>query len=806
MVIVMVNRKKYCSISMKMTYRFLWIAVALLCFSACESLNQDIPDSKFLSQFIGEDQEQMKALDISFSPDYKTFTLTADVLQDIGPYELGDSSQVRTEVVETLDGIRMARFSTPQLVKIENIEAERVREYDIRLLLLVDLTLPQSDIDHIRASVNEMRHTFKYDNMYVAFMDSTFVSPTMKVTDYVLDNYFKKSRNKYVCLYRSILQKRNEMLQRIPVVTGGGTVDGEGNGYWQDANKLVMLVFSDGRMYYKDSDEPIDPNHYDYQEQLIAVDTAASDSIFSAYYVSLYHDQNSFDDYEENMLQLFCNNNHGAFVRDFQWANFKHDMYNNFNLSFPDNEFYFVNPDFKVYRGDNKKLTLKFYDVQTDSLIASLSKIVVLGETFKPIIVNGHNIWYVILQGMFLGFFLILGIYIVLQLIVPFIMHRRFLRKYVVSYTGQNMSFDNNVVEESCYLCKAPFETGEKIVVKCSHTMHKSCWDENDYHCPEYSDRCKHGSHYYNSGNVFDRRNAPFYLGWLLMAVGMSTLAWICFTLCIYYIKGSFALGFFHSSVTQPPVLGLTISFFLTLGFSLLVLRPSYDFRVIGRILLRACIAAVASYLSFFLINIVIYLFDIHSFTFLLNWIPWTVSGFIVAYCSTWDVSVSHKKLLLLFSVLLGFLSMYVWDFLFRGLELDFRVLLLLSFIINGVALAACVATVSPRSERYFLKVEGAVKGMDVALYKWFRNNPKRVVTIGKSVDCSLQMSWDIQSNIAPVQAEIRLKRRIPYLIPLESGVYLYGKPAKVNKSIRLHHGKTFSIGKTTFTYIEKDR
>ena len=149
---------------------------------------------------------------------------------------------------------------------------------------------------------------------------------------------------------------------------------------------------------------------------------------------------------------------------------------------------------------------------------------------------------------------------------------------------------------------------------------------------------------------------------------------------------------------------------------------------------------------------------------------------------------------------------MYAWTFFFRYMELDFRVLLLLSFIIFGVGLAICIAMVAPRSERYFLKVQGAVKEMDVALYKWFRNQPDRVVTIGKSVDCSLQLSWDIQSDVAPVQAEIRFRNQRLYLKALEPGVFLNGRPARVDKKIRLYHGRTFTIGQTTFTYIEKDR
>ena len=149
---------------------------------------------------------------------------------------------------------------------------------------------------------------------------------------------------------------------------------------------------------------------------------------------------------------------------------------------------------------------------------------------------------------------------------------------------------------------------------------------------------------------------------------------------------------------------------------------------------------------------------------------------------------------------------MNVWNFFFRYFEIDSRVLLLISFCIFSIGLIACIAAVAPRSERYFLKVQGATKGTDIALYKWFRNNPEKSVTLGKSVDSTIQLSWDIQSDIAPIQAEIRLIKQTPYLIPMEPGVYCQSRPARVNKKIRLYHGKSFTIGKTTFSYIEKDR
>lgn len=762
-----------------------------LCFTACDEITQALnldSDVDYLSEILGQKQEQMQIADVHFSPDYKTFTMTSDILQDIGPYQLDDTTQVRTEVVETIDGMWEARFSTPRLIKIENIEDERVHAIGIRLLVLVNRTLPQADLDRIRTYVGEMRTTFNSDNLFVAFMDSTTVTKTMKVTDYVVDNYFKKSAGRSVYLYRSILQKRDEMLQ--------------GEDVWQGAKGLFLLTFSNEKVYIDDTDEPIDPNHYQYEEKMVSPNSSAGPVAFTAFYASVAQHQPDEGNHEANVLRIFCKNSGGSYMDNFNWVTCKGEMLGTLRLSFPNYLFLFENPDFKVYRGDNKKLTLKFYNHQSDSLIATASTTVTLGEPFNPIIVHGHPIGFVVLKGIFLGLFLLLLVWLIMQFLIPAVRYWLFRRKYVVRYMGQNMSFGAKAVEVSCYFCKAPFETGDQIVVKCEHTMHKTCWDENGYHCPEYSDRCKHGSHYYNTANLLDGHNASFYLKWIIVAIVAATLSWLIFILYAHYTT----ISPLHTSVKQMPEFGLLIGLFLTFGITTLALRPNGDTFMILRILLRAVIAAVGCYLSFMLINTIIYLFSINYFTFLLRWIPWTLSGFIIAYCSTFATNIKHSKRLLFVGALLGFFSMCVWTLFFSYLEFDFRVLLLISFIVFSVSVAACIAMVAPRSERYFLKVQGAVKEMDIALYKWFRNNPGRVVSIGKSVDCSLQLSWDIQSDVAPIQAEIRLIKKAPYLLAMEPGVFISGKPVRVGKKVRLYHGTIFVIGRTTFTYIEKDR
>ena len=67
-------------------------------------------------------------------------------------------------------------------------------------------------------------------------------------------------------------------------------------------------------------------------------------------------------------------------------------------------------------------------------------------------------------------------------------------------------------------------------------------------------------------------------------------------------------------------------------------------------------------------------------------------------------------------------------------------------------------------------------------------------------------MSWDLTSQIAPQQAEIRMINGNIYLIATEDGVRTIDqKPIKPNTMKRLYHGSKFRIGKTIFTYIEKD-
>lgn len=134
------------------------------------------------------------------------------------------------------------------------------------------------------------------------------------------------------------------------------------------------------------------------------------------------------------------------------------------------------------------------------------------------------------------------------------------------------------------------------------------------------------------------------------------------------------------------------------------------------------------------------------------------LSGLCIATAVTYGTDIKLKKALIgaVISIVFGLGSMYMWSSSFNS-QIDTREYLLLSYMIYCIGFAISVAATSPKSERYFLRVEGPIKETDIALYKWIKSpdRSKRVV-IGKSVNCDLQMTWDITSPIAPEQAEIK--------------------------------------------------
>ena len=762
---------------------------------------------------------------MGFDDDYKNFWIDVRIKDDFAPTpaiidEMGvvvkEMTLTREEVDERAQPILKGRHS---------IISDFISKRGQHALILADLTLSEKEVRKQMILTTNMRKMFPDSSLHVAFIKGNELTETYPATDYVLENFFVPvtDKNAEKRVYRAILSKLNEMNGKKDAFYRSVKQDSIWKGL--TARQKVMIVCSDGRTYLGNT--PIDPEHFKLQQLLLGQDSTVTD--FPIFYVD-YHDSAAEDGREDNnaedLMSILTNLSGGEYVNSSAWFRLSRRILQLENDSCADIRIYLENPDKKVYRGLQRWLKVEL--TNSDTVYAVGYKNYALGTVYKPVIVGGASNWRIIVQGVVISLCLLLITYLIFQYIVPWIRYRLFLRKYVTRYAGHNMGFNGMQIDEVCYFCKAPFNKGDMIVARCEHAMHKSCWDENEYKCPEYGRRCKTGSHYYNMRKLHDAKNAPYYMKWLLAGILAGALAWLCFVANIFgsgyeslirlvseipnlssgHIESDSMVRHGLAELSHTPYFGLYICFFMTLFLSMLSSHGAWRWKRIAMLLSKAVVAGCCGFISFVLAVIVKHVFNLSGNVVWIDWIPWALNGFMVACIVSYstDIKLSKSMFGALLSVVSGIGAMYIWYYSIDS-QMDSRDLLLICSLIYSVGLAVSLAFQSPKSERYFLRIEGAIKTMEVALYKWMNAQvTNRKVTIGKSVDCNLQMSWDINSQIAPIHAKLISSRGNIYLIACEEGVVCKGKRAKVDKRIRLYHGDRFSIGQTTFTYVEHNR
>ena len=759
--------------------------------------------------------DALQITNIEFSDDYKVMELSTRLLHDVGGQDLTDSTKVEAKVEQHIKRLinKLGWEKQPVLTKVANSSRELFKKLDIKLIVLVDLSLPQQQVDAERKAVKEIKALFGEQSLFIAFMQDDNVSETYQATDYIIDNYFVHQDPSTIYLYRAVLTKLSE-LEDMNTTIG-------------KAARKVMVILSGGKTY--DGEQPVDPMHFDLQ-QLLNNKAKDDNGLLQAYYANF--SANVLEGQEEilalsdnvsdnNVLQYFCKALGGLYQSTFNWQEMEEDILKDYHIDLSNYKITIEQPDRKVFRGDLHVLEVSFYDKQSGDLIAKGQTEFSLGSVYSPVIVRDGSMLEFVFAGILFTLCLLLLVWLVLQFLEPYIRYRIFKKKYVITYTGNQMSYEGQPVSESCYLCKSPFKEGDEIVVKCKHTMHKECWDDNEYHCPEHGRHCKEGSHYYNQHHLLDSFNAPFYMKWVIIAILAGFTAWIVFVSRDHPLSasiidhmrsmlnrhpgadGSFGYG---SGLNDLPAFGQAVGFLLTFFLSNFTVRHRQWYLRLGEIFLRAVVAAVVGCFLCVLGCFVSILLHFDYSTFLTEWIPWALlSGFIM-FTVTVKTRTPVRRSFVIASCLIAVLTMFMWAFVYYNSFLDYRLSLLIGFIFYSVAIALCIAYVSPRSERFFLHIEGAIKEMDIALYKWYKVSPDQVLTLGKSVDCDIQLSWDVNGRVAPVHAEITRRHNSLHLKALEEGVTLRdGKPLPVGKEVLLYHGKAFTIGNTTFTYIEKD-
>lgn len=746
-----------------LTYIVLNLIIAVLSVSCDEiqSVVKDfVPDKKVMT---------LNVTSMKTSDGYKTLKFDIFDNNDI-PYDLSDSVNVRAEITETYDRVLgIDGFSQPKLVRVNNECRRTLDSLNLGFLIVVDATTSQANLDSMCNYMDAMRNLFGEDHVFVSFMSGKEVGENLQLTPYVIQNYFKTADTDVKLINKTIIDKVTEM---------NNPAD---NSPFKKFDNLALFVVSDGVLYDSD-DYPYDPDHFANSQRVLSLASVIKGN-FRFYYHSLPDPYENEAGEVDDIISLAAKRYGGHFFSDHNYSINRviGCILDDFKCSHVGYSVVVSNPAGKTYLGSMTTMNMQFY--QGTKLVAQGSYDYVIGSFANPVVVEDTEGERSAVLGVLGGLFVILVVFLIMQLLVPYVQYRIFRRKNVFNYLGPNMTVNGHVIGETCYLCKGKFEPGDLIVAKCQHTMHEECWNENGYKCPEHGPRCPDGSHYYNRKQLMDPLNGFYYTWWIIFALVGTILAWLL------------SIRYFHE---------LT-ALFVSSALCWLTRANERPLRRLAHSLLYGGVAllmTVVTFGAYWMLSQKIGFGD----AIYVGWLPRTVMFIVMLYCAT---SLNHRafnNITLIAAISVAVFELILWTLLSMDTSWNSQAARLIAMSVISVSVAVLAVRVHPKSSRYFLHVEGPVKTMDIAIYKLFSSyGETREVTIGRSVDCTLQLSWDIQSDIASVQARITRRRGYMVLQVVEGVVMRGKKPMTRGKSFDLYNGLKFSIGKTEFTYIEKD-
>lgn len=709
---------------------------------------------------------------------------------------------------------------------------------NLSILLLIDRSFTVSeDLIHEQAKVvvniiNELKDV----KIYISYMDHGGVSPAKRITvdswDGREDQQFTPISDKYTGggekhLYRAILSKLQEfsgMSQTDETYPNTNTNENE---FKNDGRDKIMFVFTDGKVYNEKTQEFYggSTSWYTCQNKFYQLrDSVGCDAMRKIPIHCIYvGKEEDLDKKLEGFLSDLCYSNNNEYRGKLYKNNITPDTLQQLMIGIIDstlNADYrldLLNPKGKKYDGSEKAILLGRIIPGSDTLWSN-KKQYVAGNSVSPIIVGAETGGNLVV-GFLIGILLLATVYYVLQFLIPQIRYKDFLKKYVHPFHAGS----GDTVSQTCYFCKAPLEEGEIVVTKCQHVVHKECWDENRNRCPEYGHGCKTGIHYYNQEKKSDPQNASHYTPWIVYGLAAGLLAWMCFTILngsnlFQSLMGKITEALYPSfeSLSEDGKLevvdamtgktsvwllnGITLGFFIVLAFCTILDYRKKTTGIILKQVLRALVGAVGGGLAFFLGSIAIIALGKYSTCWYVDWIPWLL------FSLTMGVVLWYKTEIKLSSALLGGALSIIFSFLVIVL-LRHPVASMLSYMLYAAGLGVSIAVVHFVSQKYFLRVDGCIKERDIAIYKWMSvTGGFNKVSIGRSPNCVLQMDWDDSDSISDRAVELYLENERPYLRVLDSGVSQQGRTIPKGIVISLQDGTEFSIGKTRFTYIEKDR
>lgn len=709
-----------------------------------------------------------------------------------------------------------------EFVDVVDITDKRESSNNQSIVILVDMgcSVTEQQWDHEVDALYKFYDELPKARVYVSAMDEHVTTTQHIETRNDLENWTRLKRPNFdeprteKKLYKAISAKLEEM-------------SGVGNMCYPDIPWNEALRDSTDKMLFVLTNGKIDAFTAEFfNDKIYLDDLEANPKVKEIPIFCIYFGGDNLDEEAKSELNYICAASGSEFEKGLFYESSEIESMKSVILQSIDNLKYdyqlvLQNRHGKIYNGQH--LIIKA-EIGNSINKASGEVSYWLGSMAKPIkVVKGDYRWRKALFGFIIGTVFIILAYLIIQYLLPFLQYKLFLKKHVMTYSKyceKSRGKDDEILQR-CYYCKDDFQNDDIVVTKCEHTVHWDCWVENRNRCPEYGGNCKKGIYYYNTENLSDERNAPYFTKWLVYGLIGGMVSWILYQIIphdyimpgfidtlIYAInplKDSISPGqlfAFRNKIQGMLLCGLIFGFCITFMFLYIIEFRKKNWKNITYIFVKSIINSIIGFMSFLLGAIVIVVTGQSSSCFWTDWIPWLIFGCAITWMISYKTEIKFKNALIggLISVILSFINLFVVNFPMVGM---------FSFMIYGAGLGTAIAVVHFVSEKYFLHIEGNMKPRDVAIYKWMSvSGGFNRVSIGKSVDCVIEMNWDDSPEIADKEVEIYLEYDRPYCLVIDDGVYVGSNnwPMKKGEIMQLTHGTSFSIGKTKFTYIEKDR
>lgn len=677
-------------------------------------------------------------------------------------------------------------------------------------------------------------------SIYVSAMDG-MVTPTKKIDNenelnQWMQNNLSSLSNSEKHLYEALGAKIEEMTglshECYPYVTHNKSL--------QDDSDKILVVLTNGKV--KDDDgkfiggsEFFKMKNFVISQLHSKMNSGKPTNIPT--YVVYFGDEKDVKETEKELAMVNSagneNVNSGGFVSDYSVASLDDKVVEIVQNRKTEYVLTFCNKDLgRLYHGQELFLEL---NVKNEYGEASGSTRYVLGNNLKPYInspgyskrvVSFYVLFYVII-GSFLFFFIV---YLVVQYVVPRLNYSIFLKKYVKLYDR-----DLEGISENCCYCKQKFIAGDKVVTKCKHTVHWECWEENRERCPEYGNTCKTGYYYYNRDKLSDPRNTTPKRDWMMFGMVGAIFARILYQLIPYqevlpnFIdKILLLLKFdlpdldspemaltmlnFRHKIQGLAVFGFCVGFVMTFLIRSRLSKERFNVLVALHTFVHSCATALVCFFAFLIGSIVFVLFGKDYNCYWTDLVPWLCFGSVVMWLPTMKTQINffHAAIPAVVASLLCYSMFYI-----IGLQEDMGVFFPLvnvpAIMVLGAGIGIGMAKDLHLSNKYFLHVGESIKGYDIAIYKWMSSSGGfRRVSVGKGMNCMIDMRWDDSNYIEGRQFELFVENDMPYCRVYTNNVKIGTDNICTTREegdvVQLRNGTVIRIGKTTFTYIEKDK